>query len=252
MWPSGQASDSAQTKCARGSAPSIAASSVSTRRMAMRKSLSGPAQRAETTPGAPPSAGTTSPKSSASAGNRAPRAAASAFSSALATKVSPVSSGSGRPSSADRDDGDGERPQQFADLAHLAGIVAGKDQPVAGEPSRHPPAVRQASPSARRCKVDQLDDAAAGERHHLQQLRLAERLLLGGALHLDDGAGAGEHEVGVGVGARILLVVEVEHADAVADAAGDGGDLIGQRHRLQQAEIDQSTAGEMKARRSRR
>jgi hypothetical protein len=31
-----------------------------------------------------------------------------------------------------------ERPQQLADLAHLARVVGGQYQPVAGESSRHP------------------------------------------------------------------------------------------------------------------
>src|SRR6516164_485984 len=51
-------------------------------------------------PGAPSNAGTTRPESSASAGSALALAAASAFSAALASKVGPVSSGSGKPSSA--------------------------------------------------------------------------------------------------------------------------------------------------------
>src|ERR1700751_3058395 len=46
-------------------------------------------------PGAPPSAGTTRPESSASAGSPLASAAALAFNAALASKLSPVSSGSG-------------------------------------------------------------------------------------------------------------------------------------------------------------
>ena len=48
-------------------------SAACTRAMAAAKSLSGPAQRAECTPGAPPSAATQKPESSASAGNAARR-----------------------------------------------------------------------------------------------------------------------------------------------------------------------------------
>jgi hypothetical protein len=63
------------------------------------KSLDSPAQRAEKMPGAPSRASTTRPESSAKAGSCATLAAAIALIAALALKVSPVSSGSARPSS---------------------------------------------------------------------------------------------------------------------------------------------------------
>ena len=68
--------------------------------IAMPKSLSGPAQRAEKRPGSPFSASTQRPLSSASAGRPLRSAACIAFSSAFAMKVVPVSSGSGRSSDA--------------------------------------------------------------------------------------------------------------------------------------------------------
>ena len=58
---------------------------------------------------------------------------------------------------------------------------------------------------------------------------LAERVLLGGRLHLDDVAGAGHDEVRVRVGAGILRIVEIEHRDALVDAARDRRDVIAQR-----------------------
>src|SRR5882724_8669147 len=65
--------------------------------MATRKSLVGPAQRAEWIPGSPPSASTHNPESSASAAWRLAVADACALICALAAKVTPVSSGSGNP-----------------------------------------------------------------------------------------------------------------------------------------------------------
>ena len=64
------------------------------------KSLPGSAQRAECTPGLPSSACTTRPESSASAGRPQAFAAACALMRALAAKLSPSSTGSGRPSAA--------------------------------------------------------------------------------------------------------------------------------------------------------
>ena len=52
---------------------------------------------------------------------------------------------------------------------------------------------------------------------------------LRGALHLHDPSGAGHDEIGIGVGFRVLGIVEVEHGRAVADAAGDRGDMVAQR-----------------------
>src|SRR3546814_4257027 len=52
--------------------------------------------------------------------------------------------------------------------------------------------------------------ALAGERQHPVELVLVERLLLGGALNLDEAAVGGEHEIGVHLGAAVLDIVEVE------------------------------------------
>ena len=74
--------------------------------------------------------------------------------------------------------------------------MSGDDDLIAGfELADH----RQATVSF--CNCDQLGDALLGERHELIELLLAEGLLLGGALHLDDAAGPGHHEIGVGLGA---------------------------------------------------
>ena len=81
-------------------AGSAACKACSTFFMAVPKSLAAPAQRAEYMPGAPLSAATQRPELSASAGILACSAAAQAFITALETKLAPVSSGSGRPSSA--------------------------------------------------------------------------------------------------------------------------------------------------------
>jgi len=63
------------------------------------KSFWGPPQRAAWMPCAPPRADTSSPESSATAGSPEALAAASALSVAFSTKLWPVSSGSGKPSS---------------------------------------------------------------------------------------------------------------------------------------------------------
>ena len=102
-WPSGQATHSAETKCAVRAAGAVAPGArkrFSISRIAAAKSLAGPAQRAEWMPGAPPSASTTSPESSANAGSRTAMAAATALMRAFSPKLAPVSSGSPRPSSA--------------------------------------------------------------------------------------------------------------------------------------------------------
>ena len=95
-WPSGQARHSAATNQARRSAVSPIVRL--TRSIAPEKSLAGPAQRAEKTPGAPHRAATQKPLSSASAGRLLPRAAAKALMRALPTKSGASSKGSGKPS----------------------------------------------------------------------------------------------------------------------------------------------------------
>ena len=72
-------------------------------------------------------------------------------------------------------------------------------------------------------------------------------VLLGGALDLDDAAGAGQHEIGVGLGVGILGVVEVEHRRALEHAAGDRGDLAGDRVGGDLARLDQALEGDSAA-----
>src|SRR6202022_1881590 len=93
----GTTSAAAQTNCAprRSSGPS--ATCARTRSRLARSSPCPPAQRADSTPGMPPSASTHRPESSATAGRPVERAIARAFSSAFSSNVAPVSATSGAP-----------------------------------------------------------------------------------------------------------------------------------------------------------
>ena len=116
-------------------------------------------------PGAPSRPWTTMPLSSASAGRPVASAAARALSRALAAKLSPVSSGSGRPSAAAPTTSIPCGSQQILELAQLARIVGGDQQPLAVD--QHP--------SACRCRADQRGDAAGGQRAHGLELLGADR-----------------------------------------------------------------------------
>ena len=89
-----------RNRAVRGSGAAAASSAAQVRAIACPKSRppATVAQSAVWTPGAPPSPSTSIPESSASAGSPLARAAAWALIRALPTKVSSVSSGSGRPS----------------------------------------------------------------------------------------------------------------------------------------------------------
>src|SRR5579862_3689837 len=152
-------------------------------------------------PGAPSSAATANPESSASAGRRAAVAAACALSAALAANVSPVSSGSGRPSSA----ADTTSTPNGCTSSRISRTLPGLWLAIT---SRAPRSSRRASAftgglsSADRLALqrDQLLDAESRQTQQLEKLRLGERHGFGGALDLDDAAGAREHEIGVGIG----------------------------------------------------
>src|SRR5579872_2328428 len=143
-------------------------------------------------PGSPPSAGTTSPESSASAGRRLDSAAARAFRIALASKVVPVSSGSGSPSAPALTTSTPKGRTRSAISASLPLLWVA----ITRRGSRK----RRGSGKAERLFLmgQELGDAFAGERQQLHERGLGEDGLLRGRLHLDDAAGARQHEVGVG------------------------------------------------------
>src|SRR5579884_539536 len=144
-------------------------------------------------PGAPPKAGTTSPESSARAGKRLVSAAARAFNAALASNVSPVSSGSGKPSSAAETVG-------MPNGASRSAISTTFPELWLAMTSLSPPSGRGiASRQSERGALQrrQLRDAQTGQRQHRVELRLVERRALGGRLDLDDADAAGQHEIRV-------------------------------------------------------
>src|SRR6202043_363742 len=222
------------------------------------KSLFGPAQRAEKIPGAPSSASTARPESSAKAGSWAAAAAATALILALAWKVSPVSSGSPRPSSA----AEIASMPCGANSSRISASLPGLWVAITSLPSirrcilpsfcwsmissenRFPPI--GSGPEGMLFRIMLLGDrhllqvhqprhALARQRHQRQELGFRERCLLRGALYLDNAAVAGHDKIGVGIGLRILGVVEVEHRRAVIDAAGDRGDIVAQHVALDHA-----------------
>jgi hypothetical protein len=118
----------------------------------------GPANRADETPGAPPRAATSSPVSSARAAIPVAALTARALSRALSSSVSPVSSTSGQ--SRSRDEGH-LRQHPGEDLGHLGDLVrvlGGDDEPVDHDASADacaatslemPSVARSSSPSSR-------------------------------------------------------------------------------------------------------
>ena len=64
---------------------------------------------------------------------------------------------------------------------------------------------------------------------------LRSKAALGGALHLDEPAVAGLDDVHVDFGLGVLLVGEIEHRRAADDADAGGGDVVVDRHRLDDA-----------------
>src|ERR1700723_4288150 len=146
-------------------------------------------------PGAPSSASTTRPESSAKAGSLAAVAAATALSFAFAANVSPVSSGSPRPSS----------------LAEIAVTPCGDSNsrisanlPGLWVAITSWPLIRRGMslilPHRHLLQVHKLGDALLRQGHQRQELILRERRLLRRALHLDDSTVTGHDEIGVGLG----------------------------------------------------
>src|ERR1700710_2867739 len=190
-------------------------------------------------PGAPSSASTTNPESSANAGSFAACAAATALICALARKLSPVSSGSPRPSSPADTASTPCGASSSRISTSLPGLwVAITSLPVIRRCMRNPtPAVsfakrrdkgKDESPHRHFLQVHQTRDAFSRQRHQRQKLAFRERRLFGRALNLDDAAVAGHHEIGVGIGLGILGVIEIEYRRAVADAAGNRRDIVAQ------------------------
>src|SRR5579862_2162772 len=78
-------------------------------------------------------------------------------------------------------------------------------------------------------------DALGGKVQELIELVAAERMTLGGSLHLDEPAARIHHDVHVGLGVGILGVIEIEDRDSPIDADGNGGDLSMQGTRIEHA-----------------
>src|SRR6185437_4647450 len=126
-------------------------------------------------PGAPPSAGTTSPESSASAGMPLGAAAARALSSALASKVAPVSSGSGNPSAA--------APSTAMPKGDSSSAISTSFPLLWVATTSRSPANRRATALDRRQRralhEDEARDPAARQRQHAAEALLGEGLGLG-------------------------------------------------------------------------
>src|SRR3984885_1345993 len=180
-------------------------------------------------PGAPSSASTTSPESSANAGSFAARAAAIALICALARKLSPVSSGSLRPSSpadtastpcgASSSRISASLPGLWVAITslpvirrgwvmdNLSFVMAGHNSlPSQTTWTRRRPGMTAfyESRHGHFLQVHQPRHAFARQCHQRQELVLRERGLFRRALHLDDSSIAGHDEIGVGVGLGIL------------------------------------------------
>src|SRR6185503_8620869 len=157
-------------------------------------------------PGSPFSASTQSPESSASAAWRPALADASALICALAAKVAPVSSGSGKPS----------------DPALIASMPCG---PSSALISRTLPGLWEATTSwvprgsltpnsSRQClplKLHQFADTLARQFQQRHQLLFAERRAFGSTLNLHQSARAGQNKIGVGFGGRVLVVIKIKN-----------------------------------------
>src|SRR6516225_9930957 len=181
-------------------------------------------------PGAPSSAGTTRPESSASAGIPLAAAAALAFNAALASKLSPVSSGSGMPSAP-------AETVSMAKGANSSDISSTLPWLWLAITSRSPVnrrAIASAEPKHGALTAGELGDARTSKPQHLGEKRLVKWCTLGRRLDLDDPARPGQHEVRVGFGLRILGIVKVEHCRPGDDPAGDRGNRIAQRQTRQQ------------------
>src|SRR5579864_6364663 len=143
-------------------------------------------------PGAPPSAGTTRPESSASAGNPLASAAARAFSAALASKLSPISSGSGRPSAPAATTPIANGASNAAISTTLPWLWLAMTSRLASKRG----GISSAEAERRTLPPGQFGNAGARQKQHLGEQRLVERGALGRRLNLDDPAPAGQHEIG--------------------------------------------------------
>ena len=195
-----------------------------------------PDQRAENTPGEPPSTSTARPESSATAGSPLCAAASRALSSAFSAKVTPVSATSGLASS---------RPTTGVEVEPGADRASARISPQLGDlvlvaggehqPGRHRGYPAGAAARASACSRVSSAQPATARSSSASSSRAVERRALGGALHLDEPAVAGGDDVHVGVGADVLLVAEVEDRRAVDDADAHGRDRVDQRVALDDA-----------------
>src|SRR6185312_4067432 len=181
-------------------------------------------------PGAPFSACTTMPESSASAGSLAPSAAARALSSALASKLMPVSSGSGRLSAL-------ALTTSTPNGATSSSISRSLPLLCVAITNRRPRSLFKAERLA--LKAMQLTRAFARQRQQFGEQLLGERRLFRRRLNFDDAARRGQHEIRVGLGSRILGIVEIEHRYADMDPARHRRDLVLERHLRNRAFLDE-------------
>ena len=215
-----------------------------TRAMAPAKSLPGPAHRAESTPGAPPSAATQKPELSESAGSPLARAAASALIRAFPAKSGASSGRRTKPSSAAETTPTPQRTHELLDLRDLAPIVARDHQP---RPRRQAtshsaqPASAASRWIANSASVPRLASARSssscaslnGARSAVPWIStippapVSTKLASASAL-------------------EFLRVVEIEHRLAARDPAGHRRDLPDHRHTGQHVHPDQVTEGEVK------
>src|SRR5215469_5298707 len=190
-------------------------------------------------PGAPPSAGTTMPESSASAGSPLASAAAFAFNAAFASKLVPVSSGSGIPSV----------PAETVSIANGANSAENSwtVQELRLAMTRRSPVNRRAIASAEaECGTlmpGELANTRPGKPQHLGEERLVKRGALGGRLDLDNPARTGQHEIRIGFGLRILGIVQVEHRRPGDDPTRDRGHAVVQWQIRQQLRRHQMLTG---------
>src|ERR1700677_1108114 len=72
--------------------------------------------------------------------------------------------------------------------------------------------------------LEQVRDSDPGQPHHLFQLPVVERRLLGRGLQLHKAAGTGHHQVHVHFRRGIFFVTQIEERLAAQDADTGGGD----------------------------
>src|SRR3990167_444570 len=214
------------------------------RRMPTVASRVGPSQSAVNRPGWSSRAFTLRPESSASAGSPLARVAASALMVAFSSKVTPVSSGDGRPSSSAETISTPNAPSMVRISPALPRLWVATTS--LGKAKRRGIRICRPSPANRQSlQVREFAHALFGEIEQFHELRFGKWLLLRRALDLDDSAVARQHEVGVGLGLGILWIVEVEHRRSLEQAARHRGHLAGDRVGRELAVPDQALEGEM-------